>query len=127
MSNMVMILMSNNLVDIIRKFIENENIKLLISDNNNSEFWLDDHEGNITVRFLIIASKNTILYDIYSPKLLRHLKEKTLKDVEQLEFLAEEHRNWKMAETIEDIWIILDEIMIWTEQNNYCLKEKELI
>ena len=119
--------MSSNIVNIVRKFIENESIKLSISDNNNSEFWLDDHEGNITVRFRIIASKNTILYDIYAPKLLRHLKEKTLKDVEQLEFLAEEHRNWKMAETIEDIWISLDEIILWTEKNNYCLKEKELI
>ena len=119
--------MSNNLINVVRKFIENEHIKLSISDNNNSEFWLDDHEGNITVRFRIIASKNTILYDIYAPKLLRHLKEKTLKDVEQLEFLAEEHRNWKMAETIEDIWLILDQIMIWVEQNNYRLIEEELI
>ena len=124
---MVLIFMSSNLVNIVRKFIENEKIELSISDNNNSEFWLDDREGNITVRFRINASKNTIFYDIYAPKLLRHLKEKTLKDVEQLEFLAEEHRNWKMAETIEDIWIILDQIMIWTQQNNYCLKEEELI
>lgn len=119
--------MSSNLVNIVRKFIENEKIELSISDDNNSEFWLDDNDGNITVRFRIIDSKNTILYDIYAPKLLRHLKEKTLKDVEQLEFLAEEHRNWKMAETIEDIWIILDKIVLWTEQNNYFLKEKELI
>jgi hypothetical protein len=124
---MVVILMSSNLVNIVRKFIENEKIELSISDDNNSEFWLDDNDGNITVRFRIIDSKNTILYDIYAPKLLRHLKEKTLKDVEQLEFLAEEHRNWKMAETIEDIWIILDKIVLWTEQNNYFLKEKELI
>jgi len=119
--------MSSNLVNIVRKFIENEKIELSISDDNNSEFWLDDNDGNITVRFRIIDSKNTILYDIYAPKLLRHLKEKTLKDVEKLEFLAEEHRNWKMAETIEDIWIILDKIVLWTEQNNYFLKEKELI
>ena len=124
---MVLIFMSDNLVNIIRKFIENENLNLSISDNTNSEFWLDDREGNITVRFRINPSKNTIFYDIYAPKLLRHLKEKTLKDVEQLEFLAEEHRNWKMAETIEDIWIILDQIMIWTQQNNYYLKEEELI
>ena len=124
---MVLIFMSDNLVNIIRKFIENENIDLSISDDNNSEFWLDDSDGNLTVRFSILASKNTIFYDIYAPKLLRHLKEKTLKDVEQLEFLAEEHRNWKMAETIEDIWLILDQIMMWAEQNKYSLKETELI
>jgi hypothetical protein len=124
---MVLILMSSNIADMVRKFIENENIDLSISDDNNSEFWLDDSDGNLTVRFSIIASKNTILYDIYAPKLLRHLKEETLKDVEQLEFLAEEHRNWKMAETIEDIWLILDQIMMWAEQNKYSLKETELI
>jgi predicted RNase H-related nuclease YkuK (DUF458 family) len=119
--------MRNDLVDTIKKFMETEKIKFKISDKKDSEFWLDDEEGNITVRFRINESNNSIFYDIYAPKLLRHLKEKHLKDVEQLEYLAEEHRNWKLAESIEEIWIILDEILIWAEKNNYYVKEKELI
>ena len=119
--------MLKDLAYTIKKFIEDEKINLSISDKNHSELWLDDREGNITVRFRILDSEHTIYYDIYAPKLLRHLKEENLKDVERLEFLAEEYRNWKMAESIEDIWLLLDQIMIWAEQNRYCLKEKELI
>lgn len=119
--------MENDLTDTIKKFIEDENINLSISEDNNSEFWLDDPVGNITVRFHINHENHTIFYDIYAPKLLQHLKEETLKDVEQLDYLAEEHRNWKMAETIEDIWLILDQITMWAEQNRFNLKEEELI
>jgi len=55
------------------------------------------------------------------------LKEDTIKDVEKLESIAEEDRKWKVAETIEDIWLILDEVEIWARKNKFNLREKEMI
>lgn len=119
--------MENNLISILADFIKNEKIDMEISKDNSSEFWLDDKVGSITVRFKVNTPKHEILYDIYSPEFSVHLKEETIKDVENLEFLAEENRRWKIAQNIEDIWLILDKIKIWTMQNNYNLIEKQLI
>jgi len=119
--------MKNNLIPILTEFIKKEKIDLSISKDNTSEFWLDDKDNSITVRFKINDPEHEIFYDVYSPKYSVHLKEETLKDVENLEFIAEENRKWKIAQIIEDIWLILDQIKIWTIQNNYNLIEKQLV
>jgi len=64
---------------------------------------------------------------VYSPEYSIHLKEETIKDVEKLEFLAEENGRWKIAESIEDIWLVLDQIKFWAIKNNYSVMEKQLI
>ena len=119
--------MENNLISIVKDFMSKEKIDMSISEDKSSEFWLDDKSGNITVRFKINTPKHEVLYDIYSPEFSVHLKEETLKDTERLEFLAEENRKWKIAEIIEDIWLILDQIKLWAMQNNYNLMEKQLV
>ena len=117
----------NNLISLIKDFMKKEKINFSVSEDNPSEFWLDDSNGSITIRFKLNAPKHEILYDVYSPEFSVHLKEETLKDVENLEFLAEENRKWKIAEIIEDIWLIIDQIRLWAFQNNYRLLEKQLI
>ena len=119
--------MRNNLITIIKDFMKKEKIDFSISKDNSSEFWLDDIKSSITIRFKVNAPNHEILYDIYSPEYSIHLKEETIKDVERLEFLAEENRKWRIAESIEDIWLILDQIKLWAIQNNYNLIEKKLI
>jgi len=119
--------MENNLIPVVRDFIKKEKIDFSISEDNSSEFWLDDLKSSITVRFKVNSPKHEILYDVYSPEFSVHLKEETIKDVERLEFLAEENRRWRLAESIEDIWLVLDQIKIWGRQNNFNLMEKQLI
>ena len=119
--------MESNLIPIITDFMLKEKIDLSISEDNPSEFWLDNTAGSITVRFKINDLKHKILYDVYSPEFSVHLKEETIEDVERLEFLAEEHRRWKIAETIEDIWLILDRIILWARNNNFSIMEKKLV
>ena len=119
--------LKNNLIQVIKKFMKKEKINLSISKDNYSEFWLDDPQGSITVRFKVSKPKHEILYDVYSTDFSTHLKEETIKDVEKLEFISEEYRKWKLAKIIEDIWLILDQIKLWALQNNYNLIEKQLI
>ena len=119
--------MKNSLIPIIKDFMIKEKIDLSISEDNPFEFWLDNTSGSITVRFKVTVPKHEILYDVYSPEFSVHLKEETIKDVERLEFLAEEHRRWKIAETIEDVWLILDRIKLWAEKNNFSIMEKKLV
>ena len=119
--------MKNNLLSVIKDFIKKEKINLLISEDKNSGFWLDDQKNSVTVRFKVDISKQEILYDVYLPEYSVHLKEKTLRDVEVLEFIAEENKRWKIAESIEEIWLVLDQIKTWARQKNFYLKEKKLI
>ena len=119
--------MKNNLITIIKDFIKKEKIDFLVSEDNSSEFWLDDLKSSITVRFKIDIPEHKILYDVYSPEFSIHLKEESLKDVERLEFLAEEHRRWSIAKSIEDIWLVLDCVNIWARKNNFNVMERKLI
>jgi len=119
--------MENKIISVLKDFMRKEKIDLSLSEDNSSEFWLDDLKGSVTVRFKVDATKHEILYDVYSPESSIHLKEETLKDVERLEFLAEDVRKWKFAESIEDIWLVLDQLKIWARQNNFNLMEKQLI
>ena len=119
--------MKSSLMQSLTDFIKKEKIDLSISEDNSNEFWLDDKSGSITVRFKINDDGNEILYDVYSPEYSVHLKEETIKDVTNLESLAEENRRWNLAKIIEDIWLVLDEIKIWAIENKYNIMEKQLI
>jgi len=119
--------MGNNLIPLMKDFLKKEKINFSISKDNSSEFWLDNFNSTITVRFKIDDTKHEILYDVYSPEYSVHLKEETIKDVENLEFLAEENRKWKIAESIENIWLVIDQIKLWARKNNFSVTEKQLI
>ena len=119
--------MQNKLIPLIEDFLKQEKINFSISKDNSTDFWLDDLKSSMTVRFKIDSTKHQILYDVYSPEYSVHLKEETIKDVERLEFLAEENRRWKIAESIEDIWLVLDKIKFWARKNNFSVMEKQLL
>jgi len=119
--------MKNNLVPVIKDFIKKENIDFSVAQYKPYEFWLDDLDSSITVRFKISLPDHQILYDVYSPNYNVRLKEESIKDVEKLESLAEENREWKIAESIEGIWLVLDQIRLWANYNNFNVKQKQLI
>ena len=121
------ICMDNDLTSLIKDFLKKEKINFSISEDSSTDFWLDNLNSTITVKFKINAPKHEILYDVYSPEYSVHLKEETIKDVERLEFLAEENRRWKIAESIEDIWLVLDQIKFWARKNNFSVMEKQLL
>ena len=119
--------MKNTILPIVKDFIDQEKFQLSLSEDSPSEFWLDYSSGSLTVRFKINNPTHQIFYDIYSPEFTTHLKEETIQDVEKLEYLAEENRRWNIAQKIEEIWLILDEIKLWANKNNYHVQEKQLI
>jgi len=119
--------LNTELVPIIKDFMKKEKIDFSIMEENSSEFWINDKNDSITVRFMINKPQNEIFYDVYSPKLIDHLQEGTIKDFGHLDLINEENGRGNMAEIIEDTWLILDEIKIWARENNFKLKEKQLI
>jgi hypothetical protein len=41
-----------------------------------------------------------------------------MKDTEELEFITEEHRKWKLEEAVEIMWLILDKIKLWADKTS---------
>jgi len=124
---MKMLIMKNDLISVIKNFIDKEKINLSISKDTSSDFWLDNKDESVTMRLKINTLDHEILYDVYSPKFLIHLREKTIRDVERNEYIAEEKRQWTMSEIIEDMWLILDKVKLWAMKHNFSIKEKKLI
>ena len=118
--------MKTDLFSNVMEFLKNEKIEIIKRKISESEFLLESPDSLITVKFVMNNINHEILYDIYSSKYYIHLKEETLKDVERLESIAEDYGNWNFAKTIEDIWLILDEIKYWAYSNEFGVKEKEL-
>ena len=114
--------MNNSPVPILRNFIQEEKLGFSLSEDSPSDFWVDESHGSLTVRFKIDSPHHIIYYDVYSPNDCLHLQEKTLRDAERLEFIAEEQRQWKIAESIEQIWLLLDCLILWAKQNNFNVK-----
>jgi hypothetical protein len=119
--------MESDLYQNLLNFMKKEKLTLNLSKNSDQELWLDGPEKKITVKILIDAMAHEISYDVYSVIDARHLREKTLRDTEKNVYIQEEHRRWKTAEVLEEVWMIIDEMEIWSEKNKYLLKEAELI
>jgi hypothetical protein len=119
--------MEINLISELQKFLKKEKIEIKLRKISDSEFWLESPDKSITAKFVINNNTREILYDIFSVEHDVHLKEEKIRDVEKIDFIAEEHKKWKLAETVEDFWLILGEIKIWAQKNKYHVKEKEMI
>ena len=119
--------MEKTMVPFIEDFIKKEKLNLSVTKNNPFEFWLDDKTGSVTVRFKINTKHHEISYDVYSPEYTIHLKEETIQDVERLESLAENNKKWTLAESIENIWLVLDQMELWARQHHFHITEKQLI
>jgi hypothetical protein len=119
--------MNNDLYESLSNFLKEEKMTLNLTKVSDNEFWLDGPEKKITVKILIDTKARKILYDVYSVIDIMHLKERTLKEKEQNIFIQEEHRRWNTAKILEEVWMVVDELGLWSEKNKYSLKEAKLI
>lgn len=119
--------MEKSFLSALQNFLKEEKIKMKLRELSNSEFWLESLDGLITVKLVIDNKLKKIFFDIFSTKYDVHLKEETLKDVEDIDYVAEEKRDWKLEEKVENVWLILDEIKLWARKNNFEVQEKEMI
>jgi hypothetical protein len=119
--------MEKSLVSNVIDFLEKEKIRMKFQKTSHSEFWLESQDGFMVVKFVVDQETSEILYDVFSPKYDVHLKEETIRDVERLDFIAEEERKWEYEKSIEDFWLVLDCVKIWARKNGFNIKEKRLI
>ena len=119
--------MKNDLISSLLDFMRREKIKMGMQKTSDSEFWFESPNGFIVVKFVVDKNTNEILYDVFSPKHDVHLKEETIRDVERLDFIAEEKGEWDYEKSIEDLWLILDSVKLWAKKNKFSIKEKHLI
>jgi hypothetical protein len=119
--------METDLVSNLLVFLKEEKIKMELRKTSDSEFWLESPDGSLTAKFVMDNKAHKILYDVYSTEYYVHLKEETVRDVETLDFIAEEHRKWKLEKAVENMWLVLDEIKFWAQKNKFEIKETEMI
>ncbi|MFX0195326.1 MAG: hypothetical protein ACFFCW_04310 [Candidatus Hodarchaeota archaeon] len=120
--------MKNDLVSVLLDFFRKEKINIKLENISDSEFWLENSKASVVAKFLVDDKAHEILYDIFSLEFDVHLKEKTLNDVETLDFKAETHKKWKLEEAVEEIWLILDQVKLWAQKHAFKnVKETKLI
>ena len=119
--------MEDNLISKLSDFLREEKIKIKLRTVSDSEFWLEGPYGFLTVEFHVDKKNHQVSYDIFSPKYDVHLKEEALRDVEKLDMIVEERRKWDYEKAIEDLWLVLDCIKLWAQENRFGVREKDLI
>jgi hypothetical protein len=119
--------MEGDLISELLKFLKKEKIEIKMRKISDSEFWLESPDKSITAKLAVDNDAREILCDIFSVEHDVHLKEEKIRDVEKIDFIAEEHKKWKLVEAVENFWLILDEIKLWAQKNRYQVKEKEMI
>ena len=117
--------MKSDVISDLLDFLEQEKLKIILKKKSDSEFWLESYDNSISSRFII--DNDEIFYDIFSPINEKHLRIETVKDIEKIEFISEERENWEFGKFLEDLWLVIDKIKIWTRTNNFNLKQKKLI
>jgi hypothetical protein len=119
--------LATDLVSNILKFLRKERIKMKLRMISDSEFWVEGPYGFLTAKFRVDEGNRQVLYDLFSPKYDAHLKEEALRDVEKLDLIAEERGKWDYEKSIEDLWLVLDCIKLWAQENRFGVREKDLI
>ncbi len=119
--------MKNNLISRLSDFLREEKIKMKLRVISDSEFWLEGMYGFLTAKFRLEEGSHQVLYDLFSPKYDVHLKEESLRDVERLDIIAEERGKWDYEKSIEDLWLILDCVKLWAQENRFRVEERSLI
>jgi hypothetical protein len=114
---------TQNLLD----FMKDEKINMKLREISASEFWLEGPYSFLTTRFFVNIAAHEISYDIFSPKYDLHLKEESLRDVEKLERIMEEKREWNYEKSIEELRLILDCAKLWAQNNGFSIKEKPIV
>ena len=81
----------------------------------------------MTARFYVDIIAHEVSYDIFSPKYDLHLKEESLRDIEKLERIIEEKGKWDYEKPVEELWLILDHVKLWAQNNGFSVKEKLIV
>jgi len=108
-------------------WIRNEKINMKLREISDFEFWLEGPYGFLTARFFVDIAVREISYDIFSPKYDLHLKEESLRDVEKLERIIEEKGKWDYEKPVDELWLILDHVNLWAQNNGFSVKEKRIV
>jgi hypothetical protein len=119
--------LETDLISNILNFLKAEKIKMKLRTISDSEFWLEGPYGFLTAKFRVDEGNHQVSYDLFSPKYETHIKEEVLRDVEKLDMIAEEKGKWDYEKSIEDIWLVLDCVKLWAQENRFSVREKELI
>jgi hypothetical protein len=119
--------LATDLVSNILEFIRKERIKMKLRMISDSEFWVEGPYGFLTAKFCVDEGNRQVLYDLFSPKYDVHLKEEALRDVEKLDMIVEERGKWDDEKSVEDLWLVLDCIKLWAQENGFGVREKDLI
>lgn len=119
--------MKTDLISDLLDFLTKEKMKIELRRTSDSEFWLESPRKSLVARFIIDDKAREILYDIFSPAHDVHLKEETIRDVERIDSIAEDHKEWKLEENVENLWLVLDEIKLWAQKNKYEVREEKII
>ena len=119
--------MKTDLVPQVSDFLKEEDIKMKLWEVSDSEFWLESQDESIAAKFGIDNIAKEILYDVFSPEYDVHLKAETMSDLEKIDFIAEEHKRWKFAETVGNLWLVIEEVRVWARKNKFKIKEKRMI
>jgi hypothetical protein len=108
-------------------FLEEEGINMKLKIVTDSEFWLEGPYGFLTAKFMVSRDAHQVSYDLFSPKYDVHLEEKALRDVERLDMIVEEKGKWDYEKSIEELWLVLDCVKLWAQQEGFAVKERKLI
>ena len=119
--------MEKNFVKELLDWIRNEKFNMKLREVSDSEFWLEGSYGFLTARFFVDIAGREILYDIFSPKYDLHFKEESLRDVENIERIIEEKAKWDYEKPVEELWLILDHVNLWAQENGFSVKEKRIV
>jgi hypothetical protein len=119
--------MGNSLTSELSNFLREEKIKMKLRAISDSEFWLEGPYGFLTAKFRMDQNNRQVLYDLFSPKYDVHLKEEALRDVEKLDIIVEERGKWDYENSIEGLWLVLDCVKLWAQENRFSVKEERLI
>ena len=111
----------------LKDFIEKEKVKWDLFKKSQNEFWIEAVNSQLTARFEVDTQSKQIFYDIFSLEDEEHLNFDTIKDVEKRGFIEESRHNWRSEISIEEMWLVLDEIKLWAFKNKYKIIEKILI
>ena len=119
--------METNFVKDLIDWIRTEKFNMNLREISDCEFWLEGPYGFLTARFFVDIDVREISYDIFSPKYDLHLKEESLRDVEKLERIIEEKGKWDYEKPVEELWLILDHVNLWAQNNGFSVKEKRIV
>ncbi|MFX1466584.1 MAG: hypothetical protein ACFFA5_08945 [Promethearchaeota archaeon] len=108
-------------------FLKEKGIAIKDEKTNDTEFWIETSDGFITIKFIVDMTAQKIVYDVFSPKYDKHLKFESIKNIEKLEFIEEEHRTLEHKKSIEVAWFTLEWVRFWAYKNNFNVNETHLI